>query len=584
MMMSSRTIDELRKMKIEKDKIYFEIGQIYRIHSDYKNAILFFKKSLQIKEVRETFLKLAICYNMINDDKTAIEIYKRIISQYKGNTIIYGNLGASYSKIGNKKRAIKYLRKALDENKNDVIAWTNLSAVYAIEKNFKEAKEILIEGEQHNPGNKEIILRLADISSQKLNELEDAIKYYESILNLDEEDVNVLIGLANSYSNLQNAEKAIELYKRVLKIDKKNIVATSMIGIAYLSIFKPKIAKRWVDKAVKIDPDNINTILVKARYLDSIHKSKDAIKIAKIGIQLHPENNNLFFLYIIIGNACNKMNKYEDAKSWFEKAKEHAPSDINVLRLGGLPYAFTGNYSKAIEYWEKYLQINPNDYEFLGHLGSCYLNSNELTKAITCFEQCIKLEPNQATYYVLLAKAYIQSKKFKEALLVYDKQKKVDKTSEPYLLAGDVYFLHIADFQKAVNEYEKAMKINPDNWKAWSNLYISYNVLKKKKSAERCLEIASDQSPEPVVIFSQEIDVLIRIGRIEDAEIAFQSIIDKYPKNDFLWYLNACILSIKKDFDGSIKALDKAIGINNNLFWLMKAHQDPRMEFFRTHI
>ena len=47
----------------------------------------------------------------------------------------------------------------------------------------------------------------------------NACKYFEHALNINPNEIQALIGIANAYYDMEDSDKAIEFYNKVIKID-----------------------------------------------------------------------------------------------------------------------------------------------------------------------------------------------------------------------------------------------------------------------------------------------------------------------------------------------------------------------------
>lgn len=131
-------------------------------------------------------------------------------------------------------------------------------------------------------------------------------------------------------------------------------------------------------------------------------------------IKIHPGYANAFLL---LGNAHNYMQKYDESIQYFQKAKqlknpyEEADKNIGQTYLDGGKYfgEVKNNFPKAITYLNeavKYNNVNKNEANRL--LGLCYASSGQIDKGIQLLEGVIKNAPKEFIYYDNLAAFYGQ--------------------------------------------------------------------------------------------------------------------------------------------------------------------------------
>ncbi|MHB1661598.1 MAG: tetratricopeptide repeat protein [bacterium] len=148
--------------KGELETLYEGIGSSYGDVSDYKNALLYDFKALnlakELKERRPESIQLNNISNIYADqgDFTKALYYAKkslaLIRTKKGMILLYSNIGAYYSEMGNYTKAIKYEKKALilDKNIGDYYAtaviFLNLGDSYIYAGNYLRAKNYINKG------------------------------------------------------------------------------------------------------------------------------------------------------------------------------------------------------------------------------------------------------------------------------------------------------------------------------------------------------------------------------------------------------------------------------------------------------
>jgi tetratricopeptide (TPR) repeat protein len=152
---AEKTSDEELLMR---SHYYFSLA--YRGKFEYKKALEFTNRSLEIAEKTENIWFMGNCLNAIGDLNemmgnfdTALENYQKAREIYEessltpGLAIVYFNLASMYKVNGNYDKALDYLNKSLVislETKNDFMIKENymgLYGIYNLLKDFKKANE-----------------------------------------------------------------------------------------------------------------------------------------------------------------------------------------------------------------------------------------------------------------------------------------------------------------------------------------------------------------------------------------------------------------------------------------------------------
>ncbi len=149
-------------------------------------------------------------------------------------------------------------------------------------------------------------------------------------------------------------------------------------------------------------------------------KLLQAVKHLKQAVVIHPNYKNA---YLLLGNAHNYLNKFEEAIPYYNKALSLDPSYEEAKNNMAITYRDAGRYygekqnnlSKSLEYLLKAEKANPNDFETLRLLGVALGMSGQTQQAITYFERCTKLQPKNAGAWLNLGNAYGQAGNIQKA-------------------------------------------------------------------------------------------------------------------------------------------------------------------------
>ena len=96
---------------------------------------------------------------------------------------------------------------------------------------------------------------------------EEAIKYYDKILEINPEDQKALLNNGSVLIELDKFEEAIKYYDKILEINPNNVKALASKGIALSHLQKDDEAIIILDKALSLEPDNKVIREKKANFL-----------------------------------------------------------------------------------------------------------------------------------------------------------------------------------------------------------------------------------------------------------------------------------------------------------------------------
>ncbi len=163
------------------------------------------------------------------------------------------------------KNAIEQLGYSLDVNPTDADGWRNMVILNMMDDNYPDAVKASEKALEYNPDNLDLYGYVAGCYHQ-MKEYGKAIETYEKILTLTdstdlERRAEIITGMGDTYSEINDTIKAIECYEHALELDPTNSGALNNYAY-YLAQRGENLdrAERMAAMAIKDDPDNANFI------------------------------------------------------------------------------------------------------------------------------------------------------------------------------------------------------------------------------------------------------------------------------------------------------------------------------------
>jgi len=220
------------------------------------------------------------------------------------------------------------------------------------------------------------LLKTAD-DLYKQAKYEEAISYYDRILDVEPDDIEVLGKKGDAMASLGNSEQAVVFYGKVIKINPEHV---DFMGRLYL------------DKLLELEPQNVDALSKKGESLVIYYDRLDeAISYFDRVLEIEPGNVNVLFNK---GEALFYYDEYEEAISWYDKALKGDPNHVGSLSSKGYALAKLGNFEQSDFYLNKALEIDPTNAEVLYKKGSSLLNEKNYDDALSNFYQALKIDPN----------------------------------------------------------------------------------------------------------------------------------------------------------------------------------------------
>jgi arylsulfatase A-like enzyme/tetratricopeptide (TPR) repeat protein len=189
------------------------------------------------------------------------------------------------------------------------------------------------------------------------------------------------------------------------------------------------------------------------------------------------EDPNVIDAWFSLGNACQRVHRYEEAIGYFKRALELKPDyDLPVINMANA-YRALGRDEAALAGYEHYLTIDPKNAHVRYEVGQIYLDRGDVARAEQNFRQALEIDPRVApARNAIGVLAYRRGdlptaeREVRAALTI-----KSDVRLAHYNLA--LIAEERNDLQTAEAEYRRELEIHPDAYKAAFNLGRLYERL-----------------------------------------------------------------------------------------------------------
>jgi tetratricopeptide (TPR) repeat protein len=409
----------------EKSMIYHMYGIIKNGEGEYKEAITFYEKSIEILEkiallnnpyIAVSCSKIGSTYDTMGEYSTALSFHEKSLkilqqtlpSNHPYLAISFNDIGSTYNKMKKYSKALSYheqalkiLQQTLPPNYPSLATcYSNIGSVY---KRLNEHSKALSSYE------KSIEIRKRSLPSYH----PDVVISYHEIGSIYDEKGELTQALSFY-------EKAFKIQEKSLPSDHPNLASTyALIGSVYNKMGEYSKALSFYENALKI------------------HKKNQS-----------PNHPNLAISYDNIGEVYYKMDELSKA------LKSH---------------------EKALEIFQKTLSSNHPDLAIsLNNMGTVYLKMNEYMKALCFFENALAIyreilppnHPNLAIFYDNIGVVYFKIKEYSKTLSYNTKAIEIFEVLDShypdlamaYNNAGGAY-LEMGDYSKAVLYCERAVDI-----------------------------------------------------------------------------------------------------------------------------
>lgn len=191
-----------------------------------------------------------------NREDEAVLLLREAIEQDPLMADAYEALGVVLSRREQYDEAIKLMHRLAEINPDEVMAHTNLSIFY-MKKGMKEEAEqekAIATTLSFQQAMKEKQQQQAEAERQKQQQeaLEEKVRMFEQVLQLDSEDALAHYGLGNTYNQLERFHEALGHLEKAVHLDPRYTVAYLALGKAYEALKQYDKARHTYTKGIEV--------------------------------------------------------------------------------------------------------------------------------------------------------------------------------------------------------------------------------------------------------------------------------------------------------------------------------------------
>ena len=227
-----------------------------------------------------------------------------------------------------------------------------------------------------------------------------------------------------------------------------------------------------------------------------------------------------------------------------------------------------GQHAEALREFDALIARSPRDTEALSNKGWCLINMERYDEAAAVFEQVLKLNPSHVHARASLGNIAFVRGNYDEAQRIYEDVLEREPDYLPSILTLAKMHTSARRSDAAAALYERAVTIDPSNGDAWMSL--AWLSLERGRHAEALaiLDRAKAQVAQDPRIQGARGDVLIGMGRIEEARAAYQAGVGLDERYASGWYGLGLIELRQGDPAKAVELLRRAVDLNpRNVSW-----------------
>lgn len=486
--------DEALSYSPNNEVINYKIAESYFHVGLLNKAIVHAQKALELNDKRkEYYLMLGDIYLNNKELKASAEVYEKMLSNVKDTEEYYFELGELYNELVKAEKSKKAVyanntNKLKDIEKNiETYAAKAISAYTKAEKHFDVHEELTFKKQRLYLG---------------LNQVDEAIKEGENLINAFPEEIRYKLNLAELIYSNNRQPQAIDYMKKVAEELPNEPTPLLMLSDFHQSMGDSKKADEYLELAFnnpKMDVDSkVKMISTYLQFTDDPEKKATALKLALNVTAAHPDkaqahaihadvlflsnekaaardvyykaaklDTTKFLLWQQLVGLDLDLNQNDSLIVHTQEALAYFPESPLFWLYNGLGYQMTKQKAKAVASYEKGLTFTKEDpaleSQFNAQLGDAYNDVEAYDKSDEAYGKALEYDPNNV--YVLNNYSYflsLRNEKLDEAKAMSERVVKMYPEEATYLDTYAWVLYKMKDYNGAKKYLEKALKTSDD--------------------------------------------------------------------------------------------------------------------------
>ncbi|MCK5809397.1 tetratricopeptide repeat protein, partial [bacterium] len=382
-------------------------------------------------------------------------------------------LARSYYKMGNANTAIAFLNKVIQKNSGYIKAYILKSDILVEE--YGKRKKALTLLNSIDPSDLSVLstkdqaayyAKLAHLYFI-LDDVKSAKVHYRKVLELEPRSVQHLLKVASFLKKTGDASGALTHYKTVVIIDSDNIEA--IIGRAESNALLGQLSKVR-NGLFRVKPERVDDAALLTRIgvlLVSLGTDVDSINSLAYFDKAIEQDSSYIEAYLSKIFVLLELNKLDDARNYVDKLKKLKLDSFQYHLAEGIINHQDGEYDKAQFQLKKALSLNSNDdSRVFYHYGLLLYDQQKYQAAIKYLSRAYRISPENFPYRLALGRAYFAVKKYKAVIKTMKRNKyEEQKQYKALLLLSDSEYRqkHYPDaliyINRALELYGKSVRL-----------------------------------------------------------------------------------------------------------------------------
>lgn len=441
----------------------------------------------------ESWLMLGQLQKISQNSLEAEKAYKKVLEIEPNNEDAMTGLAMVYSDLGDTKQATELLRRAAEKNPNPR-SLTTLASAYEQMKDYALAAQTFKRALEQAPGNIEIERSLAQ-DLMFADQLDEALKVYQSVVEEDPKDVQSQLRISQIYRQKRDFAKARQAADKAKELDGANL---------------------------EVQYNEVNLLEAEGKTAEAIKTLKDILATNAKKSYSPPEKANRILLLERLGFLYRGNEQFAQAVETFRQIGELDPDSASKAAAQIVDtYRVAKEFPKAEQEAEAAVRKYPNDRVVKTVHASLLADMGKTDQAIAETRKLLDGKNDRETH-LALAQIYEKAKNWTEMGKELDAAEKLSSSKDEqetiHFMRGSMYERQ-KNYDAAEAEFRKVLEINPDNASALN--YFGYMLADRNvrlQEAKDLIQKAVDRDPNNGAYLDSLGWVYYRMNRLDEAE------------------------------------------------------------------
>jgi tetratricopeptide (TPR) repeat protein len=252
-----------------------------------------------------------------------------------------------------------------------------------------------------------------------------AAREYQSGLQIDPENVNLLNSMGVTMAQMARYTRAIPYFEKVLAVDPRDFMALCNLGFAHVAMGNLDQAITFFEEGLSCDETHFDLLFQLGKIYSSQGRFSDTIKVLERAEKMGPENIEDVShgaVHRFLGEAYFYEKKMKKGMASLQRAIRYNPRDALSLSLLGELYAESGEgFDIGLTFCRQAVEIDADCWQYWLRLGRLFLKNGRLADARQVLQQLLPLQRQHEDVLVFQAHLYAAQGKEKKACAVCQK-------------------------------------------------------------------------------------------------------------------------------------------------------------------